>query len=225
MTGMAGAAVLESGPGWTLWRAASGVLVEVADDLAGVLPPSATVGVVATVWPRGRWTFTFRGTPLPYEAPMAVRADPLLTCAMTVLAAAKQAKVHADDGVRATFGEVATREPDHGFTTESAAGVLDVRAPREHDRDAVVDAVLASARARAERDRTRVEVDADEIHGPLELDALATGTLVDVLGAAEVGSPGADRAAHAARRGEPAVALVLRERDDRLVRTALGALG
>ncbi|WP_370616671.1 hypothetical protein [Mumia sp. Pv 4-285] len=219
------AVVVESGPGSLLWRSASGVLVEIADDLAGVLPSSAAVGVVSVAWPRGRWAFTFRGDPLPYEAPMSVRADPALTCAMTVLAAAKQANLRAGDGVRATLGEVASLEPGYGLTTEVATGVLDVRAPSESARDAVVDAVLAQARARADRDRTRVEVDVEEVHGALTFDEVAVRTMVDVLGAVEVGSPGADRAARAARRGEPALALVLRRRDERIVRAALAAVG
>ncbi|MBW9209643.1 hypothetical protein KV100_08235 [Mumia sp. zg.B21] len=221
---MDGASVVGEGPGWTWWRTPSGVWVEVADDLACVLPPEAAAGVVSIAWPRGRWRFTFRGDPVPYEAPMAVRADPSLTCAMTVLAAAKQAKVHGDADVRATFGELASREPADGLTAGETTGVLDVRAPTEPERDSLVDVVVAQARARATRDRTRVEVDRDEIHGPLVLDALAVRTLTDEVGAVEIGSPGADRAARAVRRGERAVTLVVRERDERLIRAALAAL-
>ena len=141
---MDGASVVGEGPGWTWWRTPSGVWVEVADDLACVLPPEAAAGVVSIAWPRGRWRFTFRGDPVPYEAPMAVRADPSLTCAMTVLAAAKQAKVHGDADVRATFGELASREPADGLTAGETAGVLDVRAPTEPERDSLVDVVVQS---------------------------------------------------------------------------------
>ncbi|MGH1563987.1 hypothetical protein [Mumia sp. DW29H23] len=222
---MEGASRVSEGPGWSWWRTASGRWLEVADDVAGVLPPGAAAGVVAVAWPRGRWTFTFRGDPLPYEAPMPVRADPLLTSAMTVLAAAKQAKVRGETGVRAAFGELVSSEPGEGLTAARVTGVLDVRAPSEPDRDALVDAVLSQARARAERDRTQVEVEADEIHPALVFDIVAVRTLVDALGAVEVGTPGADLAARAVRRGEPALALVRRERDDRLVREALAAIG
>ena len=57
------------------------------------------------------------------------------------------------------------------------------------------------------------------------LDALAVRTLTDAVGAVEIGSPGADRAARAVRRGERAVTLVVRGRDERVVLAALAALG
>lgn len=221
---MGDAVVVEDGPGWALWRTGSGTWLEVADDLAGVLPDGAVVGVVGSAWPRGRWAFTFRGDPLPYEAPMPVRSDPLLTCAMTVLAAAKQAKNRSATLVRATFGEVTSYEAAPGLTAERASAVLDVRAPSEADRDALVDAVVAQAQARAERDRTQVDVEAEEVHGALVFDEVVTEVLVAALGAVAVSSPGAGRAAACAGRGERAAAIVLRERDPAVVAAALAAL-
>ncbi|WP_167006686.1 hypothetical protein [Mumia sp. ZJ430] len=215
------ASVVESGPGWALWRTEGGTFVEVVDDLACVLPEGVDAATVGAAWPRGRWTFTFTGTPVPYEAPMGVRADPLLTAAMTVLAAAKQARLHE---ARATFGELRTDVPAAGVAAATVTAVLDVRASREADRDALVEAVRAQAAARAERDRTSVEVTAGDVTGAVALDADAVAALVAALGAPTVSSPGADRAAALAVRGERAVALVLRHRDDTLVRAALAAL-
>ncbi|TNC47068.1 hypothetical protein [Mumia zhuanghuii] len=216
------ASEVESGPGWTLWRTPGGTWVEVGDDLARVLPDGVDVAVVATAWPRGRWSFGFTGTAVPYEAPMTVRTDPLLTCAMTVLAAAKQARLR--DGVRATFGEVQVEAPAVGIGASRVTAVLDVRAESARDRDAVLDAVRAQAQGRAERDRTRVEITAEVVQEAVPFDENAVRHLCGALDAPTLASPGADRAAALAVRGERAVALVVRHRDADVVAAALAAL-
>ncbi|WP_262851064.1 hypothetical protein [Mumia quercus] len=214
--------MVESGPGWTLWRTPGGTWVETCDDLADVLPEGVDVAVVAAGWPRGRWTFTFTGTAAPYEAPMGVRADPLLTASMTVLAAAKQARVH---GALATFGELVAQAPAVGVTAARVTAVLDLRAVTEAERDALADAVVTAARGRAQRDRTHVEVTTDTLTGALRFDPDVVETLCARLGAPPltspgVGPPGGPGGAH----GSKAAAVALRRRDDALVRNALAVL-
>lgn len=213
--------VVESGPGWTLWRTPAGTWVEVCDDLAGALSEGVDVAVVAAGWPRGRWTYTFTGTATPYEAPMAVRADPLLTASMTVLAAAKQARGH---GGLATFAELAAHAPAVGVAAVRVTAVLDVRAATERGRDGLADAVVTAARGRAQRDRTHVDVTTDALTGAVRFDEDAVEALCARLGAPRLAYAGADRAVAHTVGGEPAVAVVLRRRDDGLVREALAVL-
>lgn len=213
--------VIESGPGWTLWRTTGGTWVETCDDLAGVLPEGVDVAVVAAGWPRGRWTYTFSGTATPYEAPMGVRADPLLTASMTVLAAAKQARVH---GALATFAELTAQAPAVGVAAARVTAVLDVRAETEGERDRLVDAVVTAARGRAQRDRTHVDVTTDALTGAVRFDEDVVEALCAQLEAPRLAYPGADRAVARTVDGEPAAAVVLRRRDDVLVRKALAAL-
>ena len=67
-------------------------------------PGRGRSGVAAAIWPHGRWRFDFTGEPNHAgTTAMEDRHDPMLTYAMTVLAANKQARLA---GQRATFGRV-----------------------------------------------------------------------------------------------------------------------
>src|SRR5699024_5250495 len=60
------------------------------------------VGVASAIWPHGRYRFDFRGCANHAgTTAMTDRQDPMLTYAMTALAANKQARL---SGARATFG-------------------------------------------------------------------------------------------------------------------------
>ncbi len=62
----------------------------------------APVGVASAIWPHGRWRFDFTGEGNHAGTTrMADRHDPMLTYAITVLAANKEARLH---GAHATFG-------------------------------------------------------------------------------------------------------------------------
>ena len=65
---------------------------------------SAAVGVASGIWPHGRYRYEFRGAAdHAGTTRMEDRADPMLTYAMTALAANKQARLA---GQRATFGRL-----------------------------------------------------------------------------------------------------------------------
>ncbi len=67
----------------------------------------AAVRLASGIWPHGRYRFDFTGAANHAGTTrMADRADPMLTYAMTVLAANKQARLA---GQRATFGRVVGR--------------------------------------------------------------------------------------------------------------------
>jgi N-carbamoyl-L-amino-acid hydrolase len=111
----------------------------------------------------GCWRIDVHGRAVESTTPMAERADPALTAAMTVLAANKQARLA---GALATVGRM---ETSPGASDSVAARVslwLDVRADGDEAVDRLVTAVARQARDRAERDGTRVDVGLVE-RGPL----------------------------------------------------------
>ncbi len=139
--------------------------VEQGRALADVDQP---VGVASLIWPHGRYRLDFTGRPdHAGTTRMEDRRDPMLTYAMTVLAANKQARL---SGQRATFGRV---EVDPGSTNGIAGrvtGWLDARAESDEALEDLVGAVSRQARERADRDGTRVEVTAESVSGPVGFD-------------------------------------------------------
>lgn len=86
---------------------------------------------------------------------MGERADPVLTAAMTVLAANKQARLA---GALATVGRMETVPGRSGSVAERVSLWLDVRATGDAAVDELVAAVARQARERADRDGTRIEI-------------------------------------------------------------------
>lgn len=103
----------------------------------------------------GCWRIDVHGRAVASSTPMADRADPALTAAMTVLAANKQARL---SGALATVGRVETAPGTSDSVATRVSLWLDVRADADHAVDRLVAAVVRQARDRAERDGTRVEV-------------------------------------------------------------------
>jgi len=86
---------------------------------------------------------------------MSERADPVLTAAMTVLAANKQARLA---GALATVGRMETVPGRSDAVAERVSLWLDVRAAGDDAVDELVAAVSRQARERADRDGTRVDI-------------------------------------------------------------------
>ncbi|WP_100414809.1 hypothetical protein [Mumia flava] len=220
----AGALVLESDPTSAMVRTGSGAVVEIAADLAHVVPPGARAAVVGELWPRGRWAMTFRGRPGLRVTPMGARNDPMLTYAMVALAVAKQARLRSEHGVRASVvgQEVSAPDPDEPVETMSA--VLDVRAPQVAVRDGLVDAIRTQGSQRAERDGTVFTLEDLDVSDLIPLDRSACERLAVALAAPVVSTPAGDRAAAYARSGERVASLAMSEPDTELITAALAAL-
>jgi len=130
----------------------------------GLVDAGAAVGVATTIWPHGRWRFTFdgeanhAGTTL-----MTDRKDPMLTYAMTALAANKQARLAA---ARATFGRVSVEPNGTNAVPSRVTAWLDARAADEGTLRTLVAALSRQAGDRAERDGTSVVV-TEESRSPL----------------------------------------------------------
>ncbi|MSZ76316.1 MAG: allantoate amidohydrolase [Actinobacteria bacterium] len=121
----------------------------------------AAVGVASEIWPHGRYRFDFTGTAdHAGTTRMEDRADPMLTYAMTALAASKQARLA---GQRATFGRISVEPNATNAVPSRVSAWLDARCSTD---DALADLVAAISRQasdRAARDGTAVVVTAESV--------------------------------------------------------------
>jgi len=146
----------------------------------GLMDLDAPVGVASGIWPHGRWRFDVGGVAdHAGTTRMADRRDPMLTYAMTALAANKQARLAegAGRGARATFGRVEVTPNGTNAVPSRVAAWLDARAESAEALDTLVGAITSQASARAERDGTTVAVTAESVSKAVEFDAALRGRL------------------------------------------------
>ncbi len=144
----------------------------------------APVGVGSDIWPHGRWRVTFDGrADHAGTTRMDDRADPMLTYAMTALAANKQARLA---GARATFGRVEVTPNATNAIPARVQAWLDARAADQRSLDALLAALTQQARDRAERDGTSVEVTAESVTPVVGFDGPLSERISVLLGGAPV---------------------------------------
>lgn len=137
------------------------------------------VGLASVMWPHGRWRFDFAGEANHAGATrMEDRHDPMLTYAMTVLAANKQARL-AD--ARATFGRIAVEPNGTNAVPSLVSAWLDARAGSSAALEELVAGVVRQAAERAGRDGTRLEVTAESVSPEVAFDAALTARLAGLL--------------------------------------------
>lgn len=151
------------------------------------------VGVASSIWPHGRFRFTFTGEANHAGTTlMEDRHDPMLTYAMTALAANKQARL---SGARATFGRLSVEPNGTNAVPSVVTAWLDARAASEEILNSLLAAITRQATERAERDGTAVEVVAESVSPVVDfqpgLRDRLVGVLDGVLGAAPVLPTGA----------------------------------
>jgi N-carbamoyl-L-amino-acid hydrolase len=147
------------------------------------------VGVGSTSWAHGRWRFDFAGQPNHAGATaMDDRRDPMLTYAMTALAANKQARVAEQ---RATFGRVAVTPNVTNAIPERVRAWLDARGPDADQLKAMVAAIVRQAQERALRDGTQLDVVAESVSPTVDFDVPLSLRLAAVLNDAPVIPTGA----------------------------------
>lgn len=127
------------------------------------------VGLASGIWPHGRWRFDFTGrADHAGTTRMEDRADPMLTYAMTALAANKQARVATGSttgDARATFGRIDVRPNGTNAVPSAVTAWLDARAESDDALGELVDAIARQARDRAGRDGTGLVVTAESVSG------------------------------------------------------------
>lgn len=138
------------------------------------------VAVASAIWPHGRYRFTFCGEPNHAGTTrMGDRHDPMLTYAVTALAANKQARLAQQ---RATFGRVEVTPNSTNGIPSSVTAWLDARCESEQALSDLVEGVLRQAGERAERDGTTVSMIAESISGAVLFDPSLARRLADPRG-------------------------------------------
>ena len=126
------------------------------------------VGVASRIWPHGRYRFDIEGEPNHAGTTrMEDRQDPMLTYAMTALAANKQARLA---GQRATFGRVETTPNSTNSVPSAVAAWMDARCETDEALADLVAAITRQAEERAGRDGTSLTVTAESVSGAVDFD-------------------------------------------------------
>ncbi|HVK27585.1 MAG TPA: allantoate amidohydrolase [Nocardioides sp.] len=150
----------------------------------GLIELDAPVGVHSAIWPHGRYRYDIAGrADHAGTTRMEDRVDPMLTYAMTALAANKQARVQ---GQRATFGRIDVRPNGTNAVPSHVTAWLDARAESDDALAALVAAVEKQAAERADRDGTTVTVTAESVSGEVAFDAALRDELAGRLGGVPV---------------------------------------
>jgi N-carbamoyl-L-amino-acid hydrolase len=110
---------------------------------------------------------------------MEDRHDPMLTFAMTALAANKQARLA---GQRATFGRVEVQPNGTNAVPSAVTAWLDARADTVEHLDALLADVERQAQERAGRDGTSLTVTAESVSPEVRFDTDLTGRIADPHG-------------------------------------------
>jgi N-carbamoyl-L-amino-acid hydrolase len=133
------------------------------------------IGVASHIWPHGRFRFEFSGEPNHAGTTrMEDRRDPMLTYAMTALAANKQARVA---GQRATFGRIDVAPNSTNSVPAAVTAWMDARGESDEALTALVDTITRQSQERATRDGTHVAVTAESVSGAVDFDPALAGRI------------------------------------------------
>jgi N-carbamoyl-L-amino-acid hydrolase len=128
----------------------------------------APVGLASAIWPHGRYRFDFTGEANHAgTTAMADRHDPMLTYAMTALAAAKQARLA---GGRATFGRLDVGPNATNAVPSRVTAWLDARCESDTVLADLLAVIEKQASERADRDGTSVAVSAESVTPEVRFD-------------------------------------------------------
>lgn len=150
----------------------------------GLVELDRPVGVASGIWPHGRWRFDFTGrADHAGTTLMTDRADPMLSYAMTALAANKQARLR---DARATFGRISVSPNGTNAIPSSVTAWLDARAADSSTLAELLEELGRQARDRAGRDGTELTVTEESNTGPVGFDPELTTRLAVILADAPV---------------------------------------
>jgi len=150
----------------------------------GLIDLGAPVGVHSAIWPHGRYRYDIAGrADHAGTTRMEDRVDPMLTYAMTALAANKQARLQ---GQRATFGRIDVRPNGTNAVPSHVTAWLDARAESDAALARLVGEIERQATERAERDGTTVAVTAESVSGEVAFDPALRDELAARLGGVPV---------------------------------------
>jgi len=183
------AAGLEPALGRSVWLERVGCYVELhVEQGRDLVDRGEPVGVASAIWPHGRYRFDFRGEANHAGTTrMEDRQDPMLTYAMTALAANKQARVvsagsttpggsaagrgTSPDAARATFGRLEVAPNGTNAVPSRVTAWLDARCASEEVLAELVATIEKQAQERAGRDGTSLSVVAESVSPAVHFDA------------------------------------------------------
>ncbi|MCV7356152.1 allantoate amidohydrolase [Mycolicibacterium fluoranthenivorans] len=140
----------------------------------------APVAVASSIWPHGRWEFTFDGEANHAGATRLVdRRDPMLAFASSVHTARAQAQAHQ---AVATFGKVLVSPNGANAIPSQIRAWLDARAADEATLTALVEAISAEAHGHATLDSVGLQVVAESITPIVEFPEGPRARLTKALG-------------------------------------------
>ena len=190
-------------PGCCRWTGSACFVELHVEQGRDLVDRDVAVGVASEIWPHGRWRFDFAGEANHAGTTrMEDRHDPMLTYAMTALAANKQARLaepardlRPDRGRAQRHQRRARRSSPPGSTRAP---------PPTTPSPTLVDADRAPGRATAPgRDGTSLTVTAESVSGSVAFDADLAARLAGARRLAGHPDPGRPRRRHPVRRRHP----------------------
>ena len=162
------------------WVARIGCFLELhVEQGRDLVDRSAPIGLATEIWPHGRYRFDFTGEANHAGTTrMEDRRDPMLTYAMTALAADKQAR---RAGQRATFGRVEVAPNGTNAVPSRVTAWLDARCSSDAELIRLVAEIKRQGDERADRDGTSLTVTSESVSGAVSFDPLLTGRLSTAL--------------------------------------------
>jgi N-carbamoyl-L-amino-acid hydrolase len=162
-----------------------GVFVELhVEQGRDLVDRGRAVAVAEGIWPHGRYRFDFRGEANHAGTTrMDDRHDPMLSYAMTALAANKQARLGS---ARATFGRLEVVPNGTNAVPSQVTAWLDARCADEDALAALVAEVTRLGTERADRDGTALEVTAESVSPAVVFDGSLARRISTVLDDAPV---------------------------------------
>lgn len=146
----------------------------------------ASVGVATSIWPHGRYRFTFRGVAdHAGTTRMVDRHDPMIAFARTALSANATAREHDS---RATFGRLEVEPNGTNAIPSEVRAWLDARAMDQRTLDEMLERISADAAVSSVENGTEVDVTAESVTGVLDFDEALRDRLAAAI-AIEQGVP------------------------------------
>ncbi len=162
------------------WLARIGSFVELhVEQGRDLVHRDVPVGLATAIWPHGRYRFDFTGEANHAGATrMEDRHDPMLSYAMTALAASKQARLAEQ---RATFGRLEVTPNGTNAIPSRVTAWLDARGESEHALLRLVSEIKRQGSERADRDGTSLHVTPESVSGAVAFDPELTARLGTAL--------------------------------------------
>ncbi len=170
------AAGLEPTLGRAAWLDRIGTFVELhVEQGRDLVDRDVPIGLATRIWPHGRYRFDFTGDANHAGSTrMEDRHDPMLSFAMTALAASRQATA---SGQRATFGRMDVAPNGTNAIPSRVTAWLDARCDTDAELVRLVAEIKRQGSERADRDGTRLQVTAESVSGEVAFDPLLTEDL------------------------------------------------